>query len=145
MGSCELRYKLNGTTYSGLSIKDKIKQVNKVYIPTYNSSSTRTSSDYLWLLSCAEIWDNGYKSTGKGYAMGIEGNQYKYYKSTLGSTAYNSSTDITKKPNTSSSSYWWLRSPYYDDSNLFCSVTSGGRCSGNSFGTSNGVAPGFCI
>ena len=43
--------------------------------------------------------------------MATEGSQYKYYKTNLGSTSYSNSTNVTKKPNTSSSYYWWLRSP----------------------------------
>lgn len=60
-------------------------------------------------MSCAEIWDNGYNGgETKGWAIAKEGSQYKYYKSTLGSTEYNTSTDITRKPNTGSLDYWWL-------------------------------------
>ena len=71
--NCELRSTLNGTTYSNLSIKDKIKQVTKDYIPTYNNSSTSTCNDYLWLLSCAEIWDNGYNGgVTRGWAIATE-------------------------------------------------------------------------
>ena len=105
-GSCALRSTLNSTTYNSLSIKNNIKQVQKEFIPTYNSASKSPSSDYIWLLSCGEIWNNGYNGgVTIGYAEATEGSQYKYYKSTLGSTAYNSGTNVTKKPNTSSPSY----------------------------------------
>ena len=142
----EIRRTLNGTTYNSLSIKEKIKQVKKDYIPTYNVATTQQSDDYLWLLSCGEIWDNGiYGGITRGYAVATEGKQYKYYKTNLESTKYDTSTNITKKPSASSSSVWWLRSPYYNNGNSFCRVTSDGYCTGTSASTSSGVAPGFSI
>ena len=142
-GSCALKGTLNGTTYNSLSIKSYIKQVQKEYIKTYNSASSKTySSDYLWLLSCGEIWNNGYNGgVTRGYAIATEGSQYKYYKSTLGNTSYSSKTNVTVKQN----SYWWLRSPYYDTSYTFCRVYSNGRCSNSGAHYSGGVAPGFSI
>ena len=146
-GSSALKSTLNSTTYNNLSIKDKIKQVKKEYIQTYNNAGSKTtSSDYLWLLSCGEIWDNGNNGgVTRGYAIATEGSQYKYYKTTLGSTEYISSTDITKKPNVSSSSYWWLRSPGYGSTRSFCFVYSNGSCGYTYASYSYGVAPGFCI
>ncbi len=146
-GATPLRSTLNSTTYNSLSIKDKIKQVQKEFIQTYNNANSKTtSSDYLWLLSCGEIWNNGYNGGVKrGYAIATEGSQYKYYKTTLGSTAYNSGTNVTKKPNTSSPSYWWLRSPDYYNSDSFCSVSSAGNCSSSDASNSYWVAPGFSI
>ncbi len=141
-----LRTTLNGTVYDSLSIKNYIKAVNKQYLADYSSSTESTSSDKLWLLSCGEIWDNGYnEGNTRGYSRSTEGSQYKYYKSTLGRTAYNTSTNITKKPNASNSYYWWLRSPDSNFSCNFCTVRSSGYC--NSFNANNtyGVAPGFSI
>ena len=141
-----LRTTLNGTVYDSLSIKNYIKAVNKQYLADYSSSTESTSSDKLWLLSCGEIWDNGYNGGNtRGYSRSTEGSQYKYYKSTLGSTAYNTSTNITKKPNASNSYYWWLRSPSYNGSYYFCIVNSSGRCNSYDAGIDNGVAPGFSI
>ena len=150
-GASALRSTLNSTTYNNLSIKGKIKQVNKEFIQTYNDANSidenNPSTDYLWLLSCGEIWANGYNGgvTTRGYAIATEGSQYKYYKSTLGSTTYSSSTAITKKPNTSSATSWWLRSPRYGDGDRFCDVDSDGSCYNNYASGSRGVAPGFCI
>ena len=141
-----LRTTLNGTVYDSLSIKNYIKAVNKEYITTYNTGAKSTCSDKLWLLSCGEIWNNGYNGGNtRGYAMATEGSQYKYYKTNLGSTSYSNSTNVTKKPNTSSSYYWWLRSPGYDNSNYFCIVDSSGYCSNYYATDHNGVAPGFSI
>ena len=141
-----LRTTLNGTVYDSLSIKNYIKAVNKQYLADYSSSTESTSSDKLWLLSCGEIWDNGYNGGNtRGYSRSTEGSQYKYYKSTLGSTAYNTSTNITKKPNASNSYYWWLRSPYYYYSFYFCIVYSSGHCNNFDANVNFGVAPGFSI
>ena len=141
-----LRTTLNGTVYESLSIKNYIKAVNKEYITTYNTGAKSTCSDKLWLLSCGEIWDNGYNGGNtRGYAMATEGSQYKYYKTNLGSTSYSNSTNVTKKTNTSSSYYWWFRSPYYGYSNTFCRVGSGGNCTGSYAYSYYGVAPGFSI
>jgi hypothetical protein len=142
-----LRTTLNGTVYESLSIKNYIKAVNKEYITTCNTGAKSTCSDKLWLLSCGEIWDNGYNGGNtRGYAAATEGSQYKYYKTNLGSTSYSNSTNVTKKPNTSSSYYWWLRSPNYSGYSYgFCIVISSGYCNCYNAYYSYGVAPGFSI
>ena len=141
-----LRTTLNGTVYESLSIKNYIKAVNKEYITTYNIVAKSTCSDKLWLLSCGEIWTNGYNGgKTRGYAATTEGSQYKYYKTNLGSTSYSNSTNVTKKPNTSSSYYWWLRSPSYLGSDTFCMVGNSGGCGSYDAYSNRGVAPGFSI
>ena len=136
----EIRGKLNETIYNSLSIKNNIKKVKKEYIPEYNKvpETMPTTDDFLWLLSCGEIWT-------RGRAITTEGKQYKYYKMNLGSTNFDSSNDITKKPSASSSNVWWLRSPNYSYSSRFCSVFSDGTCYGYNASNSYGVAPGFSI
>ena len=147
-----LRGTLNGTTYNSLSIKSNIKKVKKDYIPTNTVASTQQTEDYLWLLSCGEIWDNGYgdnkspKINGtRGTAITTEGKQYKYYKMKLGSTSWSSLNNITKKPSVSNSNYWWLRSPYYDSRLYFCEVLPSGDCHRNDTTDAVGVSPGFSI
>ena len=144
----ELRETLNGETYDSLSIKSNIKKVKKDYIPVYYTASTKQTEDYLWLLSCGEIWDNGSNGgTSRGKAITTEGKQYKYYKMNLGSASYSSSNNITPKTSASTSN-WWLRSPMYfltSSRNEFCLVTSNGTCGSNIDSDSNGVAPGFSI
>ena len=141
---CALRDTLKGTIYDSLSIKDKIKAVNKKYIADYSSETESTCSDKLWLLSCGEIWNSGYnEGNTRGYSRNTEGNQYKYYK--LGTQVYNSDSDYTKKPNASNSNWWWLRSPSYYTGTRFCLVNSDGSCNDNHASISGGVAPGFSI
>ena len=137
-----LRKTLNRTVYNSLSINNYIKAVNKEYITTFNTGEKSTCSDKLWLLSCGEIWDNGYNGGNtRGYAMATEGSQYKYYKANIGSIVYTSSTNITTK----SSGYWWLRSPYYNDCYYFCIVVNDGSCSPYNTVYTSFVAPGFSI
>lgn len=141
-----LRSILNGKTYSSMITTYHIKKVKKDYIPAYNVASTEQTEDYLWLLSCGEIWNTGYEGgITSGYTIATEGKQYKYYKKNLGSTSYSSTNSITKKPSASNSNWWWLRSPGYDGSGYFCFVRSGGICGTDDASYSGGVAPGFSI
>ena len=144
-----IRGTLNGTTYNSLSIKNSIKKVKKDYIPTYNVATTQQANDYLWLLSCGEIWNNGYNGgLTRGNAIVTEGKQYKYYKMNLGSTNYDTVTDLTKKPNVSNSKSWWLRSPLAMDESYFSYVSTRGNELGDGcYNASIGLAiiPGFSI
>ena len=93
-GKCALRGTLNNTTINSISIKNKIKEVKKAYYAIFNSATLSYSNDKLWLLSCAEIWNNGSQSTG----IGVEGKQYKYYKKI--NVIYNLINNALKKPST---------------------------------------------
>ena len=138
-GGCELRGTLNNITINSLENKEYIKQVNKQYIKTYNNAgSVTTSQDKLWLLSCSEIWNNGYKSGYYGYAITKEGEQYKYYENING-YCENLNNKIAK-----SNGDWWLRSPYNNNNRDFIRV-NGGRCYMPNADKAYGVAPGFAI
>ncbi len=117
-GSCELRSTLNNTTLATLENEAQIKQVKKKYIKTYNSaSSVTTSNDYLWLLSCSEIWYDGWKSGYYGRAVTKEGERYKYYDS---SSAF--SGTLTRK-----GYFHFLRSPLYSDEQQYNVVGNDGK------------------
>ena len=121
----ELREILNGTAYNSLITTYHIKKVKKDYIPTYNIASTQQTEDYLWLLSCGEIWDNGIVGgISRGYAVATEGKQYKYYKVNLENVKFNNSSNITNKPNVSNPNMWWLRSPRCYFNSDFCMLYS---------------------
>ena len=123
-----------------------IKSVMKNYIKKYNNAgSITTCNDKLWLLACSEIWSKGYQENAYGYAIASEGNQYKYYADI--NATYNSGNSKLYKmyQGSTSSSYWWLRSPYYGSYNNFVLVHSGGFCSSIGAGLAFGVAPGFAI
>ena len=124
-----------------------IKSVTKSYIQTYyNANSVTTCNDKLWLLACSEIWSDGSPTGGFGYATTSEGSQYKYYASIKGLTYSTGNNNLIKyAAGSSSSGYWWLRSPFCNNSSNFCLVGSSGFASGSSASTSVGVAPGFAI
>ena len=128
-----------------------IKSVSKRYIDQKGSSydaskaTVEISNDKLWLLACSEVVNKGYTDGAYAYAATSEGSQYKYYVDS--NIVWNSGNANLKKCNAGSTSpsWWWLRSPYYNDNLYFCSVNSGGYCGTNYAGDTNGVAPGFAI
>ena len=143
----ELRGILNGTTYNSLSIKNIIKKVKKDYIPTYNVAKTQQTDDYLWLLSCGEIWDNGADGgESRGAAITTEGKQYKYYKMNLGSTRYSAENSITiKRASNGNAGIWWLRSPDSGWDDTFNEINNDGSWGPYNSKATCGVAPGFAI
>ena len=132
-----------------LSNAKNIKLVKKKYIPVYNKDSTLTCNDKLWLLASGEIWNNGYKSGARGVAItdeSTEAEQYRFYKVNLNNTAYNISTNVTKKPNAVTPVWWWLRSPLYGNPYTWCYVHKDGFGSSSGYSSVRGaVFPGFCI
>ena len=144
-GACELRSTLNNITINSLENKEYIKQVNKQYIKTYNNAgSVTTSNDKLWLLSCSEIWNNGYQSGAYGYAVTKEGEQYKYYR-VINANATSKASALIKNPQLG----WWLRSTSYRTSTKFsCVAADGSGYDSDAVRSSSskiGVAPGFAI
>ena len=116
--------KINLSNIEGVIGSNIIKSVTKSYIKTCSdANSVTTCNDKLWLLACSEIWNNGYNGTGTyGCAVASEGNQYKYYADI--NATYNSGNSKLYKmyQGSTSSKYWWLRSPGYDFSDTFCYV-----------------------
>lgn len=101
-----------------------------------NTASYVTKSvDYLPLLAEYEIFGT------RSYANSAEQNyqaQYQYYKNGNSKVKYRHSS-------TSSTAYWWERSPYYINSNTFCNVTANGGADAGNAGYSNGLAPAFRV
>ena len=142
-GATQIRTFLNGSEGIGkLSNQSYIKQVKKEYIKKSNDpNSTTTCEDKLWLLSCAEIWNEG------GYVITHEGKQYLWYKMQTDGIEYKAGNPKLKKYSSGSTQAggWWLRSPYSGDFDGYCIVSAIGSC--NAFWASDSyrVAPGFCI
>ena len=101
-----------------------------------NTASYVTASvDYLPLLAEFEIFGT------RSYANSAEQNyqqQYQYYKNGNSKVKYRHSS-------TSSTAYWWERSPASGIGNYFCFVYTGGSASGNNAGYSYGLAPAFRV
>lgn len=99
----------------------------------HTASNVTATTDYLWLMSEYEV------QGGQSYANSYEKNsqaQYEYFKAGNSKIAYRHSS-------TGSAVWWWLRSPYYNDSNTFCDVSTGGGTYINTAYYSAGVLPGF--
>ena len=101
-----------------------------------NTASNVTASvDYLPLLAEYEIFGT------RSYANSSEQNhqaQYAYYSAGNSKVKYRHSA-------TSSTAWWWERSPYYYNSLHFCFVNTYGNASGNHARISYGVAPAFRV
>ena len=151
-GSINLK-SIEGVIGSGL-----IKKVKKTYIDQkgnkYNSSTSekKESEDYLWLLSCSEVWSDGYTTVAFGYTGTSEGSQYKYYALNQYDASGNlikyssNNPNFVKRDTSNSAVWWWLRSPYYSYSYGFSDVSSNGNAA-SYYATHTGgsVAPGFAI
>lgn len=101
-----------------------------------NTASYVTASvDYLPLLAEFEIFGT------RSYANSAEQNyqqQYQYYKNGNSKVKYRHSS-------TSSTAYWWERSPYYYNSSTFCFVNTNGNAGNSSARFSYGLAPAFRV
>ena len=101
-----------------------------------NTASYVTKSvDYLPLLAEYEIFGT------RSYANSAEQNyqaQYQYYKNGNSKVKYRHSS-------TSSTAYWWERSPYYSNSSTFCTVYTSGNAYTSAAWYSCGLAPAFRV
>ena len=101
-----------------------------------NTASYVTASvDYLPLLAEFEIFGT------RSYANSAEQNyqqQYQYYKNGNSKVKYRHSS-------TSSTAYWWERSPRYDYGDAFCGVYTGGSADYDGARLSTGLAPAFRV
>lgn len=101
-----------------------------------NTASYVTKSvDYLPLLAEYEIFGT------RSYANSAEQNyqaQYQYYKNGNSKVKYRHSS-------TSSTAYWWERSPGCDSSGYFCDVYTSGAADGSTARYSGGLAPAFRV
>lgn len=156
--STEMRAYLNNEFYDLLpnEVKSCIVSVNKRtnnigHVDTEDASVVTTSNDKIWLPGLSECYGELPAYIGNvpvfPSVYGAEGEQYKLYKDN-GVTTSNNSFLQKNIVGTTSSNWWWLRSPYllYDISFLYVDP------SGNWYNTyyvdatySYGVSPGFCM
>ena len=120
-------------------LRAAMKSVTKYTDNTGGGSNTasyvKATTDYLFLLAEYEV--HGTRS----YANSAEQNsqaQYDYFKAGNSKVAHKHSA-------TGTAAIWWLRSPYYGNSNNFCGVYTDGTADiGNAYG-SLALVPGFTV
>ena len=99
------------------------------------ASYVTKSVDYLPLLAEFEIFGS------RSYANSAEKNyqeQYDYYKAGNSKIKY-------RHNSTSSTAYWWERSPYCNYSTYFCRVDANGYANSHNARNSYGLAPAFRV
>lgn len=115
------------------NIQNAIKSVNKANCKVYDNATITYTSDKLFLLSEAEVF--GVKTN----AAALEGTRYEYWANNNTATArikYQGEGGTT-------AAYWWLRSPYSNNSGSFCSVSASGSVSDNGASYTKGVSLAF--
>ena len=114
-----------------------MKSVTKYTDNTGNGSNSSgnvtATTDYLWLLAEFEV--HGSRNYANQYEQNSQA-QYAYYKAGNSKIAYNHTA-------VSTAVWWWLRSPFYTNTNYFCIVSTGGGSSHNSAYYSAALLPGF--
>ena len=98
-----------------------------------SASAVTATTDYLWLLAEFEVFGS------RTYANSSEPSsqaQYEYFKAGNSKIAYKHSAAET-------AAAWRLRSPYYNPSNYFCAVDSGGGAYTYNAYRSLALVPGF--
>ena len=100
-----------------------------------SSSNVTATQDYMPLLAEFEVQGD------RSYANSAEQNyqtQYAYYANGNSKVKY-------RQTSTGSAAYWWCRSPYAGNGNLFCFVNTDGSAYYGSASYSLGVSPAFFI
>ena len=103
-----------------------------------------TCNDYLWLLASSEMVPKNSDNTRYGVALTSEGSQYKYYQGVT-ETHNNPSENRAKTTSVGNENWYWIRSPYGDNTDTFCTFDYDGSSDYNGASRNGGVAPGFCI
>lgn len=106
-----------------------------------NASYVTKTVDYLPLLAECEIFGDTYGYSEDGYANDAEKNyqqQYQYYKN--GNSEVKCRHSLPRY-----TAYWWVRSPYCNNSSSFCNVENEGDTDHNGAMYSYGIAPAFRV
>ena len=110
---------------------------------TYNGSNSgggnSVTGDKCFLLSGKEVFGGSGSSNGS-YCTTTEANatfQYQYFQSIA-------TTPASRNINSSANQWWWLRSPRYGNSYIFCRVYAGGSNTSSAH-SGEGVFAAFCI
>lgn len=148
--SSQMRTNICGTSLSSYSgtiiavipaaLRAVLKSVTKYTDNTANGGGSTASyvtatTDYFFLLSEFEVFGSiTYGNTNEKNKQA----QYAYYSAGNSKVKY-------KHDGTSTAAFWWLRSPYAGNSNIFVIVLTDGTVSNYIARYSLGFAPGFCV
>ena len=148
--SSQMRTNICGTSLSSYSgtiiavipaaLRAVLKSVTKYTDNTGNgrgsvASNVTATTDYFFLLSEFEVF--GSISRANSNEKNKQA-QYAYYSAGNSKVKY-------RHNRTSSAGYWWLRSPFANNSSLFVLVSYSGTVGTESAYDSYGFAPGFCV
>lgn len=121
------------------------KQFQNITANPYNGTTNDTTIDYFALPAAAEVF-KGDPTYGTG---GSAGKTTAYSNLTefnaLSRFTYYETTANRVKTVNGAADLWWERSPYYNLSHFFCSVTSGGAAGNDSASSAIGLAPFGCL
>lgn len=112
-------------------MKPIIKWTNNIGDLGNTEEKVTAMIDYLPLLAEFEIF--GSRTNANSFEQYHQA-QYEYYSTGNGKTKYKHSA-------TSSTAYWWERSPYYNNTRSFCSVGTNAAKSNNVVNVIYGIAP----
>lgn len=147
--ACARRAWCNSIFYNALptTFKSIFKQFNCLTAQTYNGSTNETTQDYFALPAAAEVW-KGNSSWGQGGTAGTATgtsnlaefnalSRWTYYE-----TLANANKTLGQN---GQDGYWWHRSPYYGNSNYFCTTLQDRPLAYGNANKNYGLAPFGCI
>lgn len=125
---------LQGTLLNSLpsDLRAVLKSVNKKTSAGSQSSTINTNAMKIFLFSEIEIFGS------VTYSKSGEGSQYSRFATASSRIKYLSNGSGSASP-------WWERSPYGNNSNAFCNVSSSGNANDGGASNSRGVCFGFCV
>lgn len=125
---------LQGTLLNSLpsDLRAVLKSVNKKTSAGSQSSTINTNAMKIFLFSEVEIFGS------VTYSKSGEGSQYSRFATASSRVKYLSN-------GSGSANNWWERSPYGNNSNSFCPVSSNGSANRDGANNSRGVCFGFCV
>ena len=129
-GDCLMHTSTMPTLQNGMP--DTLAKVKVPYVDYDNKSVVLYSDDYLFLPAEKEV------QGARTYSPEAEANaltQFAYYKN----------GGSKSKSFQGSSSGWWLRSVYYNDSAFFCEVDISGNANAGYVSNFSGAVPCFCV
>ena len=140
-----MRTYLNNDIYNALPAELQTAIIDTKVVSGHGSTSGEgnfTSTDKLYLLSTAEVWEQGTSNTIANDSARESTRQLDYYKN-LGVTTSNYSGAIKQYNGTNV--VWWLRAAYSYYTNTFFYVYSSGDWGSTGASITNGVSPAFRI